>query len=265
MGFSRENRTVGARLAGCMFGQGAISGGAGAYRKAPGVRTLGEVSSIPFLPQPSATPGGRHGEGLRWRTALVAVLAVAALLWFIEIVDIIAGHRLDDAGIRPRSLGGLWGVLFAPLLHASIGHVLSNTFPLVLLGFVGLIGNAGRFAAATVIVWLTSGLGSWLVAGSNTITVGASGVILGWAGYLISRGWVAHRIGQALAGAVILLYFGTSLIWSVVPFLAGPHIAWYAHLFGFAGGVLAAVLLDGRRPERPGLPGTPTIPTLPGA
>lgn len=219
------------------------------------------VSSLPFASQPNATPNHR-GVGV-WRRAFATMVLVVALLWSIEIVNVATGYWFTHhLGVRPRSLGGLWGILFAPLLHASIGHLVSNTVPLVILGFVGLVGNQGRFLGATAIAWVVSGLGYWLIGGSHTVGVGASGVVYGWCAYLIARGWIAHKLGQALVGVIVLAFYGVHLIWAALPLVSGP-IAWQAHLFGAAAGLLSATLLDAGRPERPALPTSPATPTVP--
>ncbi|HEY9476719.1 MAG TPA: rhomboid family intramembrane serine protease [Mycobacteriales bacterium] len=193
----------------------------------------------------------------------MVIAVVIGLLWLIELVNLTTGNQLDDLGIRPRSLAGLVGIVVAPLLHLSVLHLVNNTVLLVLLGWIGLVANARRFAAATVIVWAISGFGVWLFEASGSVVVGASGIVYGWLAYLVARGWVAHRLRQALLGAVLLVFLGFSMIWGLLP-LVPAHISWLGHLFGALGGLLAATLLDSRRRDRPGsTPALPTTPTSP--
>ncbi len=160
-----------------------------------------------------------------------------AVLWVIEIINAASGGDLTDDGIRPRQVGGLWGVLWAPLLHANFTHLESNTIPLLILGFLVLLGGVARFGIVTVIVWLVSGIGVWLLGGTNTVVVGASGLAFGWLAYIIVRGVFTRSLVQLALGLVILVVYG-SLLWGVLPGASG--VSWQAHLFGAVGGILAA-------------------------
>lgn len=172
-----------------------------------------------------------------WQTAGIVIIAFVAALWVIEIVNSASGGDLTDDGIRPRQLGGLWGVLWAPLLHANFTHLESNTIPLLVLGFLVLLGGLVRFGMVTATVWLVSGIGVWIVGGSNTVVVGASGIAFGWLAYIIVRGVFTRSFVQLALGVVILVIYG-SLLWGVLP--GQPGVSWEGHLFGALGGVLAA-------------------------
>jgi len=171
-----------------------------------------------------------------WQRAAIVIAAFVAVLWVIEIVNA-SGADLTDDGIRPRQLSGLWGVLWAPLLHASFTHLESNTIPLLVLGFLVLLGGLARFGAVTATVWLVSGIGVWLLGGTNTVVVGASGLAFGWLAYIIVRGVFTRGLVQIALGLVILVVYG-GLLWGVLPGASG--VSWQAHLFGAVGGILAA-------------------------
>jgi membrane associated rhomboid family serine protease len=171
-----------------------------------------------------------------WQRAAIVIAAFVAVLWVIEIVNA-SGADLTDDGIRPRQLSGLWGVLWAPLLHASFTHLESNTIPLLVLGFLVLLGGLARFGAVTATVWLVSGIGVWLLGGTNTVVVGASGLAFGWLAYIIVRGVFTRSLVQIALGLVILVVYG-GLLWGVLPGASG--VSWQAHLFGAVGGILAA-------------------------
>ncbi len=171
-----------------------------------------------------------------WQRAAIVIAAFVAVLWVIEIVNA-SGADLTDDGIRPRQLSGLWGVLWAPLLHASFTHLESNTIPLLVLGFLVLLGGLARFGAVTATVWLVSGIGVWLLGGTNTVVVGASGLAFGWLAYIIVRGVFTRSLVQIALGLVILVVYG-ALLWGVLPGASG--VSWQAHLFGAVGGILAA-------------------------
>ncbi|MBG6180329.1 rhomboid family intramembrane serine protease [Arthrobacter sp. CAN_A1] len=180
----------------------------------------------------------------RARKGLLLVSAFTALLWVIHLVNVLTGARLIGwLGIDPRELTGLDGVVFAPLLHAGVGHLLSNTLPLLVLGFLTFLEGTRRFAVAVAASWLASGVGVWIFGGG--LTIGASGVVFGLFAYLIVRGFYNRSLRQILLAGVLFLMYG-SILWGILP-TAGSNVSWQAHLFGALGGVLAALILR-RRP-----------------
>lgn len=176
------------------------------------------------------------------------LLALVGALWVIEIADVITPRStLDWYGIHPRTLLGLRNVLFAPLLHAGFGHLLANTLPLLVLGFFIIVRSRQDFVSVTLMAVLVSGLGVWLFGGGNTVHLGASGVVFGYLGYLLARGWFERSATALLLGVAALVLYGGAL-GGVLPRADG--ISWLAHLFGFIGGAAAAWLLV-KRPSRP--------------
>ncbi len=192
------------------------------------------------------------------KPAAITVGSLGALLTVVQLVNSLMSYRLSaDFGLVPRSWHGLIGVITAPLLHASWGHLLSNLVPLLIFGFLILVGSVRQFVAVTVLVWLVSGLGVWLIGPTGT-TVGASGLVFGWLAYLVTRGIFTRNLGQIAIGSVLLILWGgvfwTGIIKVAVADVTGPvTISWQGHLFGAIGGVLAAFLVakaDGpRRPK----------------
>jgi membrane associated rhomboid family serine protease len=181
-----------------------------------------------------------------WAQAGMITLGFVALLWVLEIVDAVSHHALDDYGVRPRSEDGLVGILFAPLLHGGWAHLEGNTLPVLVLGFLVLLGDVARGLAATAVIWLVSGIGVWLVSPPNTVTLGASVLVFGWLVYLIVRGVFTRRSSEIATGVVLLVFFG-GLLLGVLP--GQPGVSWQGHLFGAIGGGLAAAWVS-RRPGR---------------
>jgi membrane associated rhomboid family serine protease len=179
---------------------------------------------------------------------IVFVAAMAAVMWLVEVYDA-AGGNPDAEGIRPRDPDGLVGVVASPFLHGSWGHLIGNTLPFVVLGLAIAVGGLARVAAVTGIVALVGGLGTWLTAPSNTIVIGASGLIFGYATYLITRGIYTRRGLHLLGGLLVLVLYGTTLLFGLVP---TPGVSWQAHLFGGIGGVVAARVLHRGRPRTVG-------------
>ncbi|HSR69218.1 MAG TPA: rhomboid family intramembrane serine protease [Acidobacteriota bacterium] len=171
--------------------------------------------------------------------ALGLVLRLLAVIWVVELVNwLLLDHRLASLGIIPRQARGLIGVVAAPLLHASPEHALANSLPLLLLG--GLVALNGRkvFLTATVTIVLLGGAGVWLLA-RDAVHIGASGLIFGYFGFLLARGWLDRSLfSLLLALAAIVLYGG--MIWGLTPIAAGPEVSWEAHLGGFLAGIVAS-------------------------
>ncbi|WP_437514010.1 rhomboid family intramembrane serine protease [Sorangium sp. So ce1099] len=167
-----------------------------------------------------------------------------ALLWGIEILDLVVFRgSLDALGIRPRTVPGLVGIALAPLLHGGFAHLAANTLPFVGLGWLIMLRKKRDLFLVTLVATLVGGLGVWLLGSPSSVHIGASGVIFGYFGFLLLRGWFERSaLSIALSLVVGLVYGG--MIWGVLPTRMG--ISWEGHLFGFLGGVLAARLLGGR-------------------
>ena len=180
--------------------------------------------------------------------AQILILAVCVgLMWGIEVIDTLLGGALKQFGIMPRSIVGLRGILFAPVLHGNFPHLIANTIPFVTLGWFVMLRRTSDFFGVTAIVMLIGGLGTWLFAPANTVHIGASGVIFGYLGFLISRGYFERRIGSVIVSLMIGICYG-GLIWGVLPGQIG--ISWQGHLFGFIGGIVAAWLMADSQPQK---------------
>ncbi|MFG2598899.1 rhomboid family intramembrane serine protease [Streptomyces sp. NPDC048462] len=196
--------------------------------------------------------GMRMTTGARVLAAGAVMLGWVGLLWVLEGIDLATGHSLDSHGISPREPGELLDIVPAAFLHGGWAHVASNSVPLLVLGFIAALGGLRRFAGVVLTVIVTGGLGVWLVAPANTITLGASGVVFGLFGYLLVRGFVDRRPLDVVIGVIVAAVYG-SLLQGVLP--TDPGVSWQGHLFGLAGGALAAfVLRRGARPLRPSGP-----------
>jgi membrane associated rhomboid family serine protease len=172
--------------------------------------------------------------------SLFLMLVFTGVLYIAEFVDQLTALRLDDDGIVPRTLDGLDGILWAPLLHAGWPHLLANTVPFLVFGFLAMAGGFRQFVVVTAMIWLIGGLGVWLIGPANTSTIGASGRILGWLVFLLARGFFA-RSGRQILLAVALFVIWGGILFGILPGQAG--ISWQAHLFGAVAGLLAARLV----------------------
>ncbi|MDJ0396294.1 rhomboid family intramembrane serine protease [Rhodococcus sp. G-MC3] len=200
------------------------------------------MTTNPYLPAPTS-------KRPLWQSAAMYTGGFVVLLWVIELIDVASGSRIEDAGINPRTVDGLWGILFAPVLHDDWAHLIANTVPLLVLGFLVLLSGIGRGLTATGIIWIVAGVGTWLIGGAYSNHIGASSLVFGFIAYLLTRGIFARNIGQLALGVVVFVIYGGAL-WGVLP--STPGISWQGHFFGAVGGVVAAWALssDAREARR---------------
>lgn len=187
-------------------------------------------------------------------SAIAIVLAWIAVLWLVFLVQVallgMAGIDLADvAGLRPRSLPGLWGVLGAHLLHAGLAHLVSNSIGLLVLGLPACWYSRRLTAWAVIYAALFAGMFTWLVASRGSVHVGASGVLFGLVGFLVVNGIVRRSWGALLLAIPVGLLF-----WLVVPGMLPTEanreqmISWQMHLGGFLGGAWASWALRHDKP-----------------
>lgn len=179
------------------------------------------------------------------------VLLLAAM-WAVQLADAVLPGSFSGFGIRSWDLAGLGGIVVAPLLHASWAHLIANSVPFLVLGCLVAVEGARRFWTVTAVVAVVGGLGTWLVNAPGTLTVGASGLVFGYFGYVVLRvftpGRVAHRILYAGIAVVVVALYGASMLAGVVGVADG--VSWQAHLFGAVGGGVAALAGRPRTPRR---------------
>jgi membrane associated rhomboid family serine protease len=183
------------------------------------------------------------------------LIAVVGLMWVVQIVNSLDSYRLDNDGIWPRNLGRLWGILTAPFLHASWDHLIGNTIPFLFMGVIVALRGAAKLGLVTGIVIVLGGIGTWLIAPANADTIGASGVVFGYATYLLTRGFFNRSALELLTGLIVGVVWGGALLTSLAPH---PGISWQGHLCGGIAGVVAAWVLA--RPRKPAKPPAPALP-----
>jgi membrane associated rhomboid family serine protease len=181
------------------------------------------------------------------RTHILILVALVGTMWGLEILDTyVFRHGLDTLGILPRQPIGLRGILFAPFLHGSFGHLAANTFPFVILGWLIMAQSVSNFVVVSVICAVLGGLGTW-VFGARGLHIGASGVIFGYLGFLLARYYFDRRLSSGLVALFVGTTYG-SVLWGVLPSM--PGISWEGHLFGFLSGIFAASFVSDRSSSR---------------
>lgn len=169
------------------------------------------------------------------------VLGFLVVIILVQIVNSLTGNSLVSHGLVPRTVSGLQGVLFAPFIHGSVGHVLSNLAPLAVLSWLVMSEGVARYIRVAVLIAVVSGLLVWCV-GRGTIHVGASGLIFGLWTYLLARGWYQRSLSSvAIAMFVVVGYSG--LVFGFIPV---PGVSFESHIAGALAGILAGWLMHSK-------------------
>ena len=187
--------------------------------------------------------------------SIILLLIFVAVIWVVYLVNsLLFDGSLNRFGLSPMALpyrwlsefepslpylaGSLRGILLSPLLHGSFSHLMSNTFPLLLLGGFVAIRGAKTLIGVSLLVILLGGLLVWVV-GRPAVHIGASGLVFGYFGFLVAQGWYERSIVSIVVAVGVLLLYG-GIIFGVLP--QSGFISWEGHLFGLIAGVLAARL-----------------------
>jgi membrane associated rhomboid family serine protease len=174
--------------------------------------------------------------------AIQLALAWVGVLLLVEMIDYGVGGRLDGYGIFPRTLNGLVGVVFSPLLHADFAHLAANAGPMAMLLFILFSDDRYRPKSSLALLWLVSGLGTWLI-GRQAIHIGASSLIYGLASFLIVAS-VWMKSWRALFFSIIVVTLFGGLFYGI--FHVNSGVSWEGHLSGALAGVWVAWVMHGR-------------------
>jgi membrane associated rhomboid family serine protease len=190
-----------------------------------------------------------QGSRQEIKTQAIILATFVAIFWLLEILDqFVFRGSLDYFGIMPHQVIGLRGILFAPFLHGNFPHLIANTVPFLILGWLVMLQETSDFFIVTGLTMLVGGLGVWLFAAPGSTHIGASILIFGYLGFLLLRGYFQRNIPSILLSILVFLLYGGT-IWGVLP--SRPGISWQGHLFGFLGGVLAAKLIATEKKHYP--------------
>ena len=185
-----------------------------------------------------------------WENVKTALIIVVGL-WAIYLLDLVIPIDFRNWGIRPRTLSGLWGIIFAPLLHGGPRHLVANSGALLILLSISLSLSRGLTVWAVAFTALVGGLGVWAVGMPGTVHIGASGVIFGLIGFLLFLG-IFRRDWKALGAALVVLFlYGGALLTILVVM---PGVSWSGHACGLGAGVLAAWLIRKKNGKTSGAP-----------
>ncbi|CAE6820809.1 MULTISPECIES: rhomboid family intramembrane serine protease [Paraburkholderia] len=193
----------------------------------------------PSVSNASPRTAGSFVDQVKARVALLAFFVGSMWAVFLLSVSMPFLH-LNRHGVVPRTLGGLQGIVFAPWLHAGLWHIAANTGGLVLLGWLAMWPRIANFWQATAGAILGAGLCAWLLGAPDSVHIGASGVVFGYAGYLVARGFYTRGILSILIALFVVSSYGLSMLLGALPIY--PGMSWQSHLGGAMGGIIAARL-----------------------
>jgi len=189
-----------------------------------------------------ATDRRRLRRAFGWSVALVVALLVV--------------FSAQDAGafdwrawtLRPWSAAGLAGLVGAPLLHGSGGHLAANSMALLVLGTLAGSVYPRATLPALPVLWIGGGVGAWLLGEPGSHHLGASGLTHGL-GFLVFTLGVLRRDRASIAAACIGVFLYGGMLMTVLPREAG--ISWESHLGGAVAGIACAIALRRRDPIPP--------------
>ena len=187
--------------------------------------------------------GVRPMHPLKYQATVLG--GILAAFWIVFAATVVSGGAILSLGVIPRTSIGLRGIFFAPFLHGSLSHLVANSIPFVMLGWLVMLRDARHFVPVTVGAMVVSGLMSWLLGAPGSVHIGASGVIFGYLGFLMLSGWFARSVGSVLISVLVTVVWG-GIVLGVMPGQAG--VSWQSHLGGFMGGVLMARIFRAPRP-----------------
>ena len=174
------------------------------------------------------------------RPSLLTLTAIIGAIWIGHVINVLMDYKLNVYGVDPRTLDGLRGIPAHPFLHHGLNHAVSNTIGLLVLGGITALTTRDRFPWVSVLIVLLSGCALWVV-GRSATHIGASGLVFGYFGYTIARGWLDRKPLSVIVAMLTIVLFGSSILAGLLP-TRGP-ISWEGHVCGLLAGALTARLI----------------------
>ena len=202
------------------------------------------------IPVPDPAHTGSVRSRAHFRLAVMLAAGFVALLWLIFLLGVGFDMPSELSGIRPRQPVGLVGIVFAPLVHAGFGHLVSNSAPLLVVGTAMPFLYPNAALRVLPAVYFGPGVAVWLLGEDHSVHFGASGLVYGLVSYVFFAGLI-RRDQRAVAASMLVAFMYGSLAWGVLP--AQPGVSWLTHLAAaLIGVVMAAALrrLDVLPPKR---------------
>lgn len=158
------------------------------------------------------------------------------LLWIVKIIEQTSGLSFVEFGIYPRHINGLQGVLFSPFIHSDFSHLISNSLPFFILGFMLIYFYRRISYRIFFLLYILSGISTWFM-GREAWHIGASGVVYALAAFHFVSGIIRSDVRLLTLSAIVVFLYG-GLVWGLLPIR--PEISWEGHLSGAIFGVAMA-------------------------
>ncbi len=169
---------------------------------------------------------------------LLTPLLFPVVIWIVHLLSLLLNEDLSKLGLLPSNLVGLLGIITSPLIHADFSHLISNTIPLIILGWIIFSFYPKLSYLLFVFIYLLTGLLVWIFA-RQVYHIGASGIVYGFVSFLFFSG-IFRRDNTSIALALVITFLYGGLVWGMIPGWKG--ISWESHLFGAITGLLAAYM-----------------------
>lgn len=179
-------------------------------------------------------------------SALLTPLVFPVILWIVHITSLVFHLNLSRMGVLPRNVTGFIGIITSPLIHADFSHLISNTFPLVILGWIIFYFYRRVSYLLFGFIYLITGLLVWIFA-RQVYHIGASGVVYGFVSFLFFSG-IFRRDNKSIALALVITFLYGGLVWGIIP--GWRNISWESHLFGAITGLIAAFIFRNVDPPK---------------
>lgn len=188
----------------------------------------------------------------RPRTAAIVTGVQVATMWILELIDVPLHQSLNWFGVHSWRFEMLWTLFTMPFAHTGFDHLIANSLPLIVLGFLVALEGMKRWITVTLAVTIGSGLLAFFLNAPGTLTIGASGVVFGYLGYLLARGLFARSVKDMLIMAGVGIFYGGMLM-GILP--TNTAVSWQGHLGGLLAGGLIAWWLHSASADRRGATG----------
>jgi membrane associated rhomboid family serine protease len=192
-------------------------------------------------------PLDKETEKKIFKYSLLIPVAIVAVFWLVKLIENLYHLDLSAFGILPLTVEGLPGIIFSPFIHGSYDHLLSNTFPFLILLFALLYFYRRLAYRIFFLIYILSGICVWL-GGRASYHIGASGIVYGMASFLFFSG-IFRKDANLLTISIIVVFLYGSMFWGIFPLK--PEISWESHLWGSASGLMLAFYYRHQGPVRP--------------
>ena len=167
------------------------------------------------------------------------------IMWIVKIIEYYFNFSFSSYGIFPRDISGVKGIVFFSFIHQDLKHLLSNTYPILILGSLLFYYYKKVGLQIFFCLFFISGIWLWAIGRSN-YHIGASGMVYALASFIFFSGIMKKQTKLAAASLLVIFLYG-SMIWGILPIYEG--VSWEGHLSGLLAGFLVAIFFKSEGPK----------------